>query len=125
MTEQRTSVIEEGDHIYNSRGYEAVVLNVQKGRYGLATTIHFIDSNVAHSFKPYELAPIDRVYNWYGWVSRGYVTLANGVRIGSVDFDFLDPRNEDIKEYDAEWERTIDTMRSEEMQSRPTTIRMG
>ena len=125
MTEQRTSVIEVGDEVVVDDEYPFIVTKVSVGKYGLLVCGGF--TNGFHGdytgYWPYELSPSEIQQPWYGWSHRGTEKLPSGLRCSTVGLLFADPR-ETIEEYDAEWERTIEAMRSEEMQSRPTDIRL-
>ncbi len=121
-------MIEVGDTIANCDKDSIVVDEVLTGKHGLLIRGKFTDSNnLYEGYHPSELPPCQTLNFWYGWRSRDFTTLSNGVRIGSVDISWLDPRCT-IEEYDKEWERTLETIRLEQiagdtppMQSRPFT----
>ncbi len=131
--EKRTSVIEEGSKLTNNpEGDIWVVESVEVGKHGLLCKGHFSNSgNTAAAYFPYELPPAEDQKDWFGWAGRGYHTLENGQVLGHVDLWRSDPTPRTIYEYDVRWERTLETMRLEQMsgthtpnntlQSRPFT----
>ena len=121
----RTSVIEVGDEIVNPWGEKQVVTGVNKGTYGLMV----YTESPAHSmgcwrYMPFELPPDDSYDSdpWMNWRHRAVDTLPSGQRVGSVTMTRLDPKS--LEYHEAHWLRTIDAMPPEELQSRPTDIRM-
>ena len=130
MTEERTGVVEIGDEQWNSAGAPFIVKTLEGCKFGLMTSVEFSvpPYNTAWGFLPNELPPPDEIIRpWYGWSAKGYVTLANGHRLGVVRLNRFDPRQGHLEEYFAEWERTVEAMKAEEgvMQSRPTEIRLN
>ncbi len=124
MTEQRTSVIEVGDVISGARGERYTVESVDAGKFGLFIQgAHCQTGNGGYAYAPYELSAGPIVKPWYGWPARGTLTVNDDLQLGCVGFDYLPFGG--VSALEQEWERTIDAMRSEEMQSRPTEIRMG
>ena len=124
MTE-RTSVIEVGDELANGEGWHGVVHSVTKTRYGLLVGGWLTNKGRKfEAFFPLELPPSERIWGWHNWPTRGTATFPDRQPLGFVALAFCEPYFYPAEEYDAEWERTIEAMRSEEMQSRPTDIRM-
>ncbi len=120
---ERTSVIKVGDTHHNSLGEEGTVLSVVQGKIGTLLCVDLIRNN-AWTFLIPELEPIDRIYNWYGWRARGRILLPNGSKIAAVSFDYWDKRKGIIEEHEAEWLKTIEAMRQEEMGCVPTEHRV-
>ncbi|KKN62227.1 hypothetical protein LCGC14_0513640 [marine sediment metagenome] len=128
--EERTSIIEVGDEQWNSAGAPCIVKTLEGCKFGLMASVEFAVApcSIAWGFIPNELPPPDEIIRpWHGWDAKGYMTLANGHRLGVVRFGHSDPRQGHLEEYFAEWERTIEAMKAEEgvMQSRPTEIRLN
>lgn len=124
-------VIEVGDEIVSEDTYEVRVTDVITGAGGILVLGRFTTGSSRFSaYHPCELAPVDEplvgwsLPIWHGWSLRGTTTLASGARIGHLALPWGDPRTEVIEELDAEWERTIEAMKSEPMQSRPTAYRL-
>ncbi len=124
MTEQRTSVIEVGDEICNHQGLRVTITDVQTGECGLLVVGTFEGGDQSYeSFWPYEFHPAEESHLFHNWRHRAKMQLPNGIWVGAVS---TSRRQEwDLARCDAEWRLTRDAMRSEEMQSRPTEIRMG
>ena len=130
------NIIEVGDTIINCEGSAVSITAVEIGKYGMLLQGWFIKDNPSNDllfegYCPYELLPSDyTVFYWYGWYEYDYATLSNQKRIGLLGLTRLDLRCT-VKEYDAEWKRTLETMRLEQMsgthtlnntlQSRPFT----
>ncbi len=124
------NIIEVGDEITNEEGHLVVVTLVEKGKYGLLVRGTFVNTGTTYEgYYIAELPPVS-IKPWYGWAGRYKETLANGHEVGCVDLLRIDAR-QTTEEYDKEWERTLETMRLEQMsgthtpnntlQSRPFT----
>ena len=121
---QVREMIEVGDEITNNNGETIIVTKLERGKHGILWRGNIVDTGyTGWSFLIPELPPIEELYYWYGWASRAYMVLASGQRVGDVAFWREDPRPDTIEEYDAEWERTIETMREEEHETHPTADR--
>lgn len=106
-----------GDVIRNWEGYRIAVTHVERGLHGLlvkGTAPDYSDATFETYILPELVALQERtdLTPYYGWSSRASVTLANGVRVGSVCFSRSDSR-QGIEEHEAEWERTIASMKPE------------
>ena len=113
--EERWSLIDVGDEIHGHRnGSASRIQSIVKGKNGLLWEGVSYAGTPVRSFLPYELPPSEYISGWYGWKSRSVVTLYDGRCLGSVAFSRSDPRPRTIEEYDAEFDRTIETIRQEE-----------
>lgn len=103
------NIINIGDEIKNFQDITAPITSVVKGRYGLLIKDSDIPNLIA--FVPWELPPIETIEReWYGWYTRSFIILPNGMRLGVVVWKRSDPRTDTIEEYDAEWERTMEAI---------------
>ena len=112
--EERTSIIAVGDEIKNQIGQWATVTEVIAGEYGLLIRgkLKYQDYE---AYAPYEITPVDGVqWDYYGWAALSAEMTSKGVALTSVALWKDDPRT-GIADYEAEWERTIEAIRSEEM----------
>lgn len=123
MNEPERGVVEVGDVLTNSDGDTIDVARVKKGKLGLLVSGEFDDGQSYRAFFPWELPPVaEDMRNWYGWACRTYVALPGGHRIGEVGLSRSDPRPPTLSTHQAEWQKTLDTIKEEEpqpMQSRP------
>ena len=125
MTEQRTSVIEAGDEIKNHVGQPGIVDKAEVGKHGILISCHHPDHLdwTIKTYAPFEFPAESETRDWYNWFARMEMTLPSGAKLGCVSWA-KHQQDLTIQECDAEWQRTIDAMRTEEMQSRPTEIRL-
>ncbi len=108
------NLIEEGMVITNAQGKQLTVSIVIPGVYGLLVRGYMerLEDDGEVYLIP-ELPPSDCEWDWYGWFCKSHAVLPNGLRVGCVEFRYIDPRDT-IEEYDAEWERTCEAIRKEE-----------
>ena len=106
-------MIEPGDEIRNSDGKPVKVLSVDHGRYGILVLGEFKNKQSFTTLCPYELEPWDYCSPWYGFCCRCHIITAQGQKLGCVGLS----RDQDsaLIAHNAEWERTIEAMRDEEM----------
>lgn len=105
-------MIKVGDEIVNAENLRVLVSAVERGEHGLfAKGAFIVTGNPFSGYLPYELPPVEMIYDWYNWAVREFVTLANGIKLGlvAVSEGLLD-----IRGYDAKWEHTTEQMREEE-----------
>lgn len=112
------NLIEEGMVVENSTGVQLEVQRVTLGRYGILAEGYL--PSLEREGKVYilpELPPLEFAkWDWYGWATRSHALLPTGLKVGAVAFYRNDPRPRTLEDYDAEWERTIDTIRKEEQE---------
>ena len=110
------NIVEEGDTIVNCESTPLTVLSIIAGTYGLLCLCRLPSGYTGNAYLPYELPSLDDdIRDWYGWWAYSYCTLPNDSRVGVVEFQRGDNRARTIEEYDKEWERTLETMRLEQM----------
>ena len=109
------TLINVGDEIVNAQSLNVLLTLVSEGRHGLFLEGKFTGSNCDfRGYLPWELPPSEMVPDWYNWAIRETVTLATGLKLGLVAA--LTGANVDsVGKYDAEWERTIELIRKEEV----------
>ncbi len=131
------NIIEVGDEITTHAGNKVQVNRVESGKHGLLVEGVFrgYEDQWYGSYHPHELPPCEVSYQWYGWIMRASTTLPNGAQIGCLSWGvpIFKPSagSRTIEDLDLEWERTLETMRLEQMsgthtpdntlQSRPFT----
>ena len=124
------NIIEVGDEITNVSGEKSTIIEVQIGKYGIFIQEQY-PGTTGQAYFPYELPPGEPTWDWYNWRHRGTTTLVDGTKIGDVSMGRFNTIGNSVEEYDKEWERTLETMRLEQMsgthtpnntlQSRPFT----
>ncbi len=105
----KSELIKEGDEITNSLGLKGVLTAVWKSRYGLVIKVEDGIHIWSVALIIPELLPIERVYDYYGWIGRGYIVLSNGQKLGTVSTDPL----RTVAEYDIKWKETLKLMEEE------------
>jgi len=125
------NIIEVGDKVVNHAGAVLTVREVHQGKYGIFIEGTFDSGARGGSYFPPEMLPVEAESPWYGFGGASYAVLPSGAKVGVVAFRQSDPRAYNVDEYDAEWKRTLETMRLEKMsgthtpdntlQSRPFT----
>ena len=122
------NVIEEGDKLTSDQGMlHVTVTKVVSGKHGLLITgIGSTLSGERECYMPYELPALpddEDEPGWYGW-DRMSTYLPSGARVGILALNGSEPWG-DIGYCESKWERTIETIRLEQMmapkQSRPFT----
>ena len=126
MTEERTSLIEEGDEITNKRGGVAVIDEIQRGAHGLLVYATFPEGAWFGEYQPYELPPGDTIRPFFGWACRASSTLGNGMRVGCLAWEKSEGKLT-LGECETRWLETMAAIKAEDgvMQSRPTEIRLS
>ena len=122
-----TSVIEVGDVLKTPEGISMETTSVEQGLYGQLWKGHKLHEKgrFCLAYLIPELPPLDkRMFDWHGWSRRVTWTLRNGAQITGLGVWMHQGLSWGLADYDALLARTLDAMRSEEMQSRPTDIRL-
>ncbi len=124
----RTSIIEVGDKIEGPTGIVTTVTAIERGEHGLflvLRTVYEPSSEIPyferHAFVPNELPLSSMVEPWYKFDRRGTLKVNEDTKVGYVCLKDL-WGDEELPFLEELWCQTVEAIRAEEMQSRPTDI---
>lgn len=107
------TLINVGDKIRNCEDEIVTIDKIDRGVYGVFLTGRFFDGDPFGGYLPWELPPIPSGDSFFGFGFRNEITLPNGIKTGLLTLSESN-RRWLLKEYDLEWERTIELMKEEE-----------